>query len=303
MRDTFMKIALNNREYTFLIGYQKEVKYRASFNNLVEEIFGISFEEWYRAGYWNEKYVPYTLFDGDRAIANVSVNIMDFNTFGEPQRYIQIGTVLTDEEYRNQNLSRFLMEYVLTEWSNKCEFIYLFANSTVLELYPKFGFNRVREYEYFKSVEKNSKSGEQFEKLNMDIQSNRDILYDYAKNTQEFGKLSMNENADLVMFYCTSFLKENVYSIKSLDIIAVTTFNDNQLHLWDVFGRGEIKLDKIVNSLINFETDELVLGFTPADCSSYRVREISSGDKLFIQQGKTQLFDENKVMFPLLSHA
>ena len=144
---------------------------------------------------------------------------------------------------------------------------------------------------------------EDFEKLNMDMQSNRDRLYDYAKNSKVFGKLSMRENADLVMFYCISFLKESVYYIKSLDVIVVAQFNDNQLHLWDVFGRVEVELDKIVYSLVNLQIDEIVLGFTPEDCSSYKVREISGDDALFIQNGKTKLFDENRVMFPLLSHA
>lgn len=297
-----MKITLSNKEYTFLVGYQQESQYRAAFNNLVEKIFGLSFEAWYKAGYWNEKYRPYTLFDGERAVANIAVNIMDFNTFGEQQRYIQIGTVLTDEEYRNQKLSRFLMEQILNEWHKKCDFIYLFANNSVLELYPKFGFSPVTEYEYFKSVKRRVAS-RNFKKLNMEMQSNRDILYDYAKNSKVFGKLSMRENADLVMFYCISFLKESVYYIKSLDVIAVAKFASNQLHLWDVFGSIEVELDQIIDSLVNIEIDEIVLGFTPKDGSTYAMREISGADKLFIQKDKTKLFDENKVMFPLLSHA
>jgi hypothetical protein len=62
-------------------------------------------------------------------------------------------------------------------------------------------------------------------------------------------------------------------------------------------------LNKIIYSLVNAEIYEIVLGFTPLDCSSYIVREIRGDDYLFIQNGKTKLFDENKVMFPLLSHA
>lgn len=149
-----MKITMKDREYTFLVGYQKDNRYRTAFNDLVKKVFGLSFEEWYRAGYWNEKYIPYTLFDGENAAANVSVNIMDFVSFGEQRRYIQLGTVLTHENYRNNNLSRFLMEKVLAEWTNKCDFIYLYANKSVLEMYPKFGFDRVNEYEYYKTVVK-----------------------------------------------------------------------------------------------------------------------------------------------------
>ncbi len=297
-----MNLTLKDDEYKFLIGYQKENPYRAAFNQLVKKVFGFSFEAWYQAGYWNEKYIPYTLFHGEKAVANASVNIMDFSVFKEQRRYIQIGTILTDEDYRNQGLSRFLIEKILDAWNGKSDFIYLYANHSVLDFYPKFGFNRVKEHEYFKSVKKKIGYGN-VEQLNMDLQANRDRLYDYAKNSKVFGKLSMRENADIVMFYCTSFLKENVYHVKSLDTIVVAVFNEDRLHLWDVFSKIEVKLDQVVDSLINPQTDTIVLGFTPKNCSTYEVREVSGDDVLFVQTGKTELFDENKVMFPLLSHA
>lgn len=298
-----MKITLSNVEYTLLTDYRKQDKYRIALNALVKSIFGISFEDWYQSGYWNEKYIPYTLFDQDKAVANASINIMDFNVFGKRQRYIQIGTVLTDEKYRGKNLSRFLMNTIMDEWSQKCDLIYLFANKSALGMYPKFGFDPVEEYEYFKPIEKN-RSGEKFEKLNMDIQSNKDKLYFYAKNSIGFGKFFMQENADLVMFYCASpFMKENVFYIKSLDVIAIATFNDNQLHLLDVFGQTDVDLDKIIYSLANSSIDEVRLGFTPTNPVSYKARIFSGDDTLFIQQNKTNLFDKNKIMFPVLSHA
>ncbi len=297
-----MRVTLGNKEYEYLIAYQHEDKYRVVFNNLAEKIFSLSFEVWYESGYWREKYIPYTLFDAERAVANVSVNIMDFITLGKQQRYIQIGTVMTDEDSRHKNLNRFLMEKVLEEWNKQCDFIYLFANKTVLEMYPKYGFERVKEYEYFKSVKKNAESTN-YEKLNMDNQSNREMLHDYAKNSKVFGKLSMRENADLVLFYAITILKDNIYYIKSLDVIAIATFKDNQLRLWDIFSKVELELDEVIYSLVNMQIDEIVFGFTPMECSAYKFREILSDDALFVQKDKTKLFDENKVMFPLLSHA
>jgi hypothetical protein len=288
-------------KYSLLIGYQNEEKYRAAFNYLAIKTFNLSFEKWYQSGYWREKYIPYTLFDGERAIANVSVNIMDFNVLGQQQRYIQLGTIMTDEDYRKNNLSQFLMEKVLEEWSTKCQFIYLYANGTVLDIYPKFGFCAVKEYAYSKQVEKKKELGD-FEKLNMDLSSSRELLYEYAKNTQVFGKISMKENADLVMFYCITVMSENVYYSKSVDIIVVAEFNDYQLHLLDVFGKVNCKLDLIIDFLID-EQDEVLLGFTPEDPSTYETREIAGDDILFIQKDKTKLFDVNKIMFPLLSHA
>ncbi len=298
-----MKITLSNKEYTFLIGYQKDQERRAAFDILVKKIFGISFEDWYKAGYWNEKYIPYTLFDGDKAVANVSVNIMDFDNCGNPKHYIQIGTVLTDKEYRNKKLSRFLMEKVLDEWNKNCDFIYLYANKSALEMYPKFGFHKVKEYEYLKIISKKIYTSENFEKLDMDEKSNRDLLHNYAKNTVAFSKLSLKENADLVMFYCISFLKNCVYYINSLDTIVIATYEENQLHLWDVFAKIKVELDQIINALLNPKIDQIILGFTPLDCINYKVREISGDDALFILQEKTNIFDDYKIMFPLLSHA
>lgn len=137
----------------------------------------------------------------------------------------------------------------------------------------------------------------------MDQQSNRDRLFDYAKNSQAFGKLSMRENADLVMFYCSSFLKDNVYAIKSLAVIVVAKFDGNRLHLWDVFSLAKVELAEIVSALVTFNIDEIVLGFTPEDCRLYQAREFAGEDVLFIKDSKPKLFEDNKLMFPLLSHA
>lgn len=291
-------------EYTFFKGYQSNDNRRVAFNDLAEKTFPISFEVWFKAGYWNEKYIPYTLFDGDKAIANVSVNIMDFNVFGERKRYIQLGTVMTDKNYRNKGLSRHLMERVLEDWNSKCDFIYLYANSTVLNFYPKLGFTPVKEYEFFKRVRKSGPST--FIKLNMNEQSNRDKLYDYAKNTKAIGKLSMQENADLILFYCITVFKDDVYYSEPLDVIVVAKFDNDQLHLLDAYRMTDVSLDDVIDSLCNDITKTVLLGFTPKDCSSFEIRQINEelkDDVLFIQNGKNKLFDENKLMFPSLSHA
>lgn len=295
-----MKVILNKKEYTLLIGYQDHVKYRSAFNDLAVKVFSLSFEDWYQAGYWKEKYIPYTLFYEDKAVANLSVNIMDFFTIEKKQRCIQIGTVMTDENYRHKGLSRFLMEKAIDEWNGKCDFIYLYANNSAVDFYPKFGFDTVKEFECFKLID--NKSCHPFEKLNMDVQANKDKLYDYAKNSRAFGKLSMQENADLVMFYCASFLKDNVYFIPSLDVMAVAKFEENKFQLLDVFGESNVELDEIIFSLADAKPYEISLGFTPQEIHSYEMRELTGGDTLFIQKGKALLFD-NKLMFPVLSHA
>ena len=120
---------------------------RKSFMELAMKTFSLNFRRWCEDGYWTERYIPYVLADGDRVIANVSVNRMDMLWRGQAKQYIQIGTVMTDEAYRGKGLSKFLIETVLHDWKDRCDAIYLFANRTVLDFYPKFGFVKAVEHQ------------------------------------------------------------------------------------------------------------------------------------------------------------
>ncbi|HCU6011508.1 TPA: GNAT family N-acetyltransferase [Legionella pneumophila] len=292
------------KKLIFFKGYQQDDKKRTAFNALAVKTFDLSFEEWYQSGYWRDKYIPYTLFDGEQAVANVSVNIIDFSIFGHKQRTIQLGTVMTDDAYRNQGLSRMLMEKVFEDWKADNHLIYLFANSTVWGFYPKLGFKSVKEYQYQRTTTPSTQAS--FVKLNMNKKENREQLYDYTQNTDPYGKISMQENADLVMFYCITVYKDNVFYLPELDAIAIAEIKGRQLHLLDVYSKKEHNLDDIIHALSDETTDTVRLGFVPKDCSSYEiipVDEQAKDEMLFVEEDKTSLFDENQLMFPLLSHA
>jgi len=94
-------------------------------------------------------YIPHVLADGERVVSNVSVNIMHFDICGAKKNYIQLGTVMTDSSYCGKGLNRYIMENILEEYKGNTDGIYLFANDTVLDYYPKFGFVPSKEYEYF----------------------------------------------------------------------------------------------------------------------------------------------------------
>ena len=94
---------------------------RAAFNRLAEAIHGLNFENWYQNGYWNKKYIPYTMFDGDKAVSNVSVNIMDFEMNGGIKHYIQLGTVMEsadgfdEEQIQEDNTTLFMKGGIISD--------------------------------------------------------------------------------------------------------------------------------------------------------------------------------------------
>lgn len=131
--------------YKLINNYKDNKKYRDSFNKLAESTFDINFEEWYERGFWNDKYICYSYVDKEKVIANVSINKMDLIYQGKDYKALQIGTVMTHPDYRGQGLSKKLLDYVIAKYEHEYDFLYLFANDSVLEFYPKFGFERVEE--------------------------------------------------------------------------------------------------------------------------------------------------------------
>ncbi|STU66886.1 putative GNAT-family acetyltransferase [Klebsiella pneumoniae] len=89
---------------------------RKSFIDLAVKTFDLSFEEWYQQGYWTDAYIPYAFVERNKVIANASANIIDLRWQGEPRRYIQIGTVMTEPDHRNKGLAGQLIHHILQDW-------------------------------------------------------------------------------------------------------------------------------------------------------------------------------------------
>lgn len=63
--------------YEMISDYKDNKMYCDSFNKFVESIFDINFEEWFRSGFWNDKYVCYFYIDNNEVILNVFINKMN----------------------------------------------------------------------------------------------------------------------------------------------------------------------------------------------------------------------------------
>ena len=145
---------------------------------------------------------------GDRVLACIAVNVMDTAWRGKDRRYIQLGTVMTDPACRGQGLSRRLMEAVLADWEDACDGIYLFANETVLEFYPRFGFERAAEYEWTLPVRQEAGP---CRRLDMDSAADRERLRRAYDRGSPYAALPARNNFGLLMFYAGSVYKEAVY--------------------------------------------------------------------------------------------
>lgn len=295
-------ISINDKKYKFVIGNRKDDKYRAGINALTEKTFGFHFENWYQGGFWKNQYIPYSLMDGDKVVSNVSVNLMDLEIFSERKKYIQLGTVMTDEAYKKQGLARVLMEKVLADYKDKTDLIYLFANDSAVNFYPKFGFTKIDQYVYSKAISK-TENGGTFKKLNMDDIDDRNLVYNKAKAAFPIAKVSMCNNGELAMFYCNGFMKDSVYYASGYDAVVVADFDKDELKLFDIFCEKEVSVDNVISCIANENIKKVQLYFTPKETASYEVKPVEWEDTLFVMGKDKVLFEGKKFMFPELSHA
>ena len=293
-------------EIRFIKNYQDDPVLRKSFNELTQKTYRFDFEEWYQRGYWKENYQPYSAAVGDRIVANVSVNPMVFSVDGEEKRYMQLGTVMTDPAFRGQGLSRKLMEWVLSEWQEKCDMVFLFANDSVLDFYPKFGFTARTEYQAVKTVDPAPSS---LTVRHMDLSDPEDcrLLYETARSTFPQEKLSMLQNGNLILFYCRCFSRWNIgrhaYHIPELNAVAIATYDEDTLELYDVFAPQEVSLDDVIAALAKPETRKIAPTFLPKDLSGWEVTPYHPEDTTLFTLGKEgERFEQTPLRFPELSH-
>lgn len=297
------RVHVNGQDYVFASGYRDDDALRRSLNRLTRATYGFDFEPWYQAGYWRGQYLPYSLLDGEKMVSNVSVTIQDCCFLGESKRFVQLGTVMTDRACRGRGLGRLLMERVLEDWQGASDMLYLYANDSVLDYYPKFGFVKADEYQCFKTVAPKAPSAA-VRKMDMTDPDEQEKLYRAVSHSARFAQISMPDNAGLVLFYALSFLKNSVYHIEHCDAVAVAQYEGDTLFLLDVFCADRISLDEVIEALSTEQTKRVVLGFTPLNPSAFEQRLLWEEDTtLFVRAAHACLPGERRCRFPALSHA
>lgn len=294
-----MKRADGTKDFCIEKNYRNNDALRASFNRLAEKTFGLNFENWYRNGFWKDNYIPYSVVIDGEVVSNVSVNACNMNYKGQIVKLIQLGTIMTDDDYRGNGYARALMEEVLKDYDGKVDGIYLFANDSVLEFYPKFGFKEAKEYQFTKDVTISGECTAQNVPLRDKIDFDRtvEILDTKKQNAQ----LYMVDNPGLYMFYLSQFMTENLFYIEECNSYAIAEIEEDTLILHAILGNGAI--DEVIRAF-GSQVKKVVLCFTPKDTSGLEKSELHVEDTTFFVQGK--FFEDSRddeYMMQAITHA
>ncbi|WP_342424470.1 GNAT family N-acetyltransferase [Paenibacillus sp. FSL E2-0178] len=250
----------------FVCNYKDRESLRNSFFALAADTFELELERWYEQGFWGERYIPYSYAEGNRVIANVSVNLLELIIKGVKFRAVQLGTVMTHPDYRGQGLSARLMNKVLEDYGQQCEFMYLFANDTVLDFYPKFGFHPVEEQLFSMNCPPGSAGSAGIRKLDLSISRDLSLVSTFAAQRQPVSeRLGVSGTDGLLMFYCLNVFSGNLYYLEDEEVIAICRQESGRLEIYDLISTKPIAVREIAMKLTDSVTKTIVFHFTPSD--------------------------------------
>ena len=279
--------------------YRNNENLRASFNRLAEKTFGLNFENWYQNGFWKDNYIPYSVVIDGEVVSNVSVNACNMNYKGEIVKLIQLGTIMTDKDHRGKGYARTLMEEIMKDYEGKVDGIYLFANDSVLEFYPKFGFKEAKEYQYTKEVAISNKYNAEMVQLNG--KNDFDRIVEILETTSQNAQLYMVDNTGLYMFYLSQFMTENLFFIADCKSYAIAEIEGDTLILHTIIGDGTV--DEVITAF-GSQVKKVVLCFTPKDVTGFEKSELHEEDTTFFVKGK--FFEDScndEYMMQAITHA
>lgn len=298
-----MEHTIGNRQLQFDKTIRDKPALRLSFDALLRATFGLSFENWYHAGYWSDAYQPYTLSFEGRVVASAAVSRIDTIWQGHKRRYIQLGTVMTALDFRHHGLQRFLLWQIFADWLNRCDAMYLYANDSVLDFYPKFGFVKAYEYQSGFTLKPRPQLAR---KLDMDNASDLEILHTHYQKSNPFSALPLLDNWGLIMFYCSNFLKDAVYYSEERSAVVIAEQDGEVLLIYDIFADPGITLEEAAGAVPGASDAgcDVRLGFAPKDAPPSGASPLKEDDTtLFVLAEKENIFKMHKTMLPLLSRA
>ncbi|MES1036969.1 GNAT family N-acetyltransferase [Bacillus pumilus] len=290
--------------YELVSDYRHDDKLKESFNQLAVYIFDVNFSDWYKRGYWDEKYIPYSFVHHGKVISNASVYLMSLIIDGKTHRAVQIGTVMTDQAYRNKGLASKLMQHIINTYEHDCDLIFLFANETVLDFYPKFGFTRYHESEFSLDIGKSAIQIKKNVRLKqLTLEHDLPLLEQFAEKRQTYSmKLDAKEHGSLLMFYFTLVWPDAIFYIEALDTVVLMNEENETIHVFDIISLESQNIKEVVAHIVNEMTEKVMFYFTPDTLIDglHAVTAPNDEDALFVYTKQDWIKDH--FMLPITAH-
>lgn len=242
----------------YIINCQHDDGLRRSYYAYTQAVFGFDLMAWHETGYWDERYIPRSLIDTGRVVANVSASLMALQINGRDVPAVQLGSVGVLPQYRGRGLARMLMERVLDAYT-EYPLIFLFAGGQVDGFYTRFGFRRVPEIQPCIYLNENGAVKES-QRIALDAEPVKRLM---AARLRRSGILDARENPSVYWFHLMYEFGEYIYHIPEHDIVFLAEYDREKAHVYDILSEKPVSFDLIAAYIRKPQTREICFHFTP----------------------------------------
>jgi predicted N-acetyltransferase YhbS len=239
-----------------------DVALHEAFLRFIPRVFPIDFRSWYAIGGWTDAYTVFALLDGDEVVASAASSRMECVVHGRTVFGHQLGAVGVSPEHRGRGLGRMVMESLLARLASD-DLTFLFANESVLDFYPRFGFRRVQEHLFGAEVDI-VPSRHRLHPLAADQLAHHALIAEVGRIaepvTEYFGARDYGHSA---AWYLSNFYSDCFYYTPGDDAVIVAKQAGDVLHVIDVIAPEQVDLDALLPHIVSAPVRRLELGFTP----------------------------------------
>lgn len=238
---------------------------REAFFQFTGAVFpGADFIEWYRHGGWIARYRPYAVVEAGQVVANASVAELEVIVNGKTRSAVQLGAVGTVPSARGRGLSRRLLQHILDLYRDKVDLIFLFANESVLDFYPRFGFQRAPEHRFVARA-RSLKPRPGARRVQLDDPEEgaiiRRLLEERRAVTGRFGAVNY---AFVTLWHLVNLDSYSLYYVEAADALLLVRVAEKALHVRDVVFSREVDLGDLLAGVVPDESPrDLWVDFPP----------------------------------------
>jgi len=242
--------------------YWDDREAKEEFKTFLLAIHGLDLSLWERRGFWDDLYVPYSLFDGKRIVSSVCLYTMEMVIGGKRRRLAQFSGVGTLFSHRRRGLGKWLTLRAIERGKTTHDGFFLFATEAALVFYGVCGFRPADERAEVVSVEcRPSKRTPR--RLDLDLDQDLRMLYELARARSPVSDLLGTLNPKLLMFHALYGLRGDAYHIPDLDAVVLCRVDGRRLVLFDVIGERVPSFAEIHPHLSHDPHDEVMFRFMP----------------------------------------
>jgi ribosomal protein S18 acetylase RimI-like enzyme len=277
-----------------------DAAWHEAFLEFVPRVFPrISYRHWHEYGGWDDSYVAYALAQGDRIVANASLSRMDVVLQGQRMQGWQLSAVGTLPEHRGQGLQNQLIPRLL-EQTGAADLVFLFANHQVLDFYPRFGFERVRESLFYDDCNV-TPEGPKLRALDLASPEDRALLRRVSANAEPVTNLfGARDYGNTILWYWSNFYRGGLRYVPEHDAIIVVDQSDDLLRIYDVLSSAPLDLAAHLSRLVASPIKQLEFGFTPSRYWPHAIPKADYTDSPLLVRGPYKL-PVQPSKFPMLA--